>query len=409
MSTNLREYLSFLIKPASWDCNLFCDYCFYKRTVESYPESTHRMSEEIFSELACQAQSDRRKAVSYVFQGGEPMLMGLDFYKRVIDITEKHRKPGQVVTTTVQTNGILIDDQWADFFARNHILVGISLDGPKELHDMHRFNYARESVYERVMKSIDIMRRYGVEFNILTVITKDTAPHADDIYDFFRENELYYLQFIDCYENDPDGNIAPFTLDNKSWGDFLCRMFDRWFRDGYPNMSIRLFDNLLQYYVGMAPECCMYKDDCGGYFVIEHNGDVYTCDFFVTDDWHLGNISETPIDKIIDHPKRKEFHNLRSIPCTECESCEWLGFCLRGCPKSRFFPNGDYSSLSFLCEAYKRFFEYSKDRYRFLAWDIIRRRNNQPVPVIGRNDPCVCGSGKKYKKCCEKYSFVLKR
>ena len=367
------------------------------------------MSLETYTAFVQKAQSEETRSVSYVWQGGEPMLMGLDFYKRAVEIQDKYRKPGQAITNTVQTNGILINEEWADFFVQNQILVGISVDGPKELHDMHRFARSQKSVFDRVMNACDIMKANNVDFNILTVVTSETVDYPEEIYDFLREQGFYYLQFIDCIEK-VDGEIAPFSLEPESYGTFLCRLFDAWFANGYPHVSIRLFDNMLQYRVGHIPECCMYKNDCGAYFVIEHNGDVFTCDFFVTKEWYLGNILENEIDELIENPKRYEFAGLRSLGHETCESCKWLGFCQRGCIKSRFFPGDDYSSLNYLCEAYTKFFEYTDDRYNFLAWDIKRRQQGLPAPVnIGRNDRCFCGSGKKYKKCCEPYSFILKK
>jgi len=408
MITDMRRHRSFLMKPASYDCNLACDYCFYKRTAETYPEtSAHRMDEETFTALVRKAQTEETRTVAYTWQGGEPMLMGLDFYKRALEIQARHRKPDQAITNTLQTNGILIDREWARFLAENGILVGISIDGPKELHDIHRFNRAGRSVFDRVMESCRILDEFEAEYNILAVVSNETVGHPEEIYSFMRESGFHYLQFIECIEV-VEGEIAPFSLEPESFGDFLCRLFDAWFEDGYPYVSIRLFDNLLQYYVGMTPECCMYKDDCGSYFVIEYNGDVYPCDFFVFPEWKLGNILENTLEELIEHPKHEEFARLRSIPHERCEECRWLDFCQRGCIKSRGFPHGDYGGLNYLCEAYRRFFEYTEERYNFLAWDIMRRRRGLPPPRdVGRNDPCVCGSGRKYKKCCGRYERIM--
>ena len=412
----MKENLSFLLKPASSDCNLFCDYCFYRKTAsvsstrraEDYPETTtHRMTGETFTALARKAQDPERQAVSYMWQGGEPMLMGLDFFQRAMDIQEKHRAPNQIIANTIQTNGILINDEWAAFFAAHGFLVGISLDGPRDIHNLHRFTRQNRFVFDRVVAACSILKEHDVEFNILAVVTGDSAAYPLEIYRFLRGQEFHFLQFIDCMEV-VDGEIAPFSVEPEAFGKFLCTLFDAWFEDGYPYVNIRLFDNLLQYHVGMVPECCMYKNDCGAYYVIEYNGDVFPCDFFVTRDWLLGNINEHSIEELRDNPKHIEFTRLRSIPHEKCESCPLVGFCERGCIKFRYWPSQDYRALNYMCEAYRTFYDYSKDRYRFLAWDIMRRRNGQPVPAIGRNDPCVCGSGRKYKKCCEKYSTLMK-
>ncbi|MBN1293167.1 MAG: anaerobic sulfatase maturase [Candidatus Latescibacteria bacterium] len=406
----MRKNLSFLIKPASGDCNLFCDYCFYRKAVEAYPETNiHRMTEETCRELFGKAQIPGRQNIAYMWQGGEPMMMGIDFYRRALEIQEELRLPDQTVSNTIQTNAVLINDEWAELFARHRFLVGVSLDGPKELYDIHRFTRTRASVFDKVIQACKTLERHHVEFNILAVVNNDTVKYPLDIYHFLVDNGFYYLQFIPCIEV-IDNEKAPFSVPADEYGDFLCALFDEWFKNGYPYVSIRLFDNLLQYYAGIQPECCMYKDSCGEYLVVEHNGDVYTCDFFVTKEWHIGNIHENTPEEIMEGQKYLEFSKLRRTDCTDCDDCEWLGFCQKGCIKLRYLPELDYTAKNYLCDAYRQFFEHTKDRYRFLAWDIMRRHQGLPVPEnIGRNDPCVCGSGKKYKKCCEPYGFILKK
>jgi len=406
----MTQHRSFLIKPASWDCNLACDYCFYKQTAETYPDiEPHRMSDETYEALVVKGQIEGVQSVSYIWQGGEPMLMGLDFYKRAIEIQEKHKKPGQMISNTLQTNGVLVDDDWAEFLAAQNMLVGISVDGPQNLHDTHRFDHAKKSAYDKVFKAIELFDKHKVEYNILSVVTSETVDHAKEIYRFFREKDFHYLQFIDCIEADGD-KLMDFTLRPDAYGKFLCELFDEWFEDGYPYVSIRLFDNILQYRAGMQPECCMYKNDCGAYYVIEYNGDIYPCDFFVEDDWLLGNVHIGTFDDIDKHPKHVEFTKLRHLPHDKCEACEWFDFCQRGCIKSRAFPDDGYESLNYLCKAYKMLFEHTDERYEFLSWDIIRRHRGLPAPQgVGRNDQCPCGSGKKYKKCCEKYEYIMKK
>ncbi|MFC1551423.1 anaerobic sulfatase maturase [Candidatus Latescibacterota bacterium] len=408
MTSPMHTYLSFLMKPASSDCNLFCDYCFYRKTAEDYPETTvHRMSEETLRMLVEKAQTPERKAVGYIWQGGEPMLMGLDFYKMAVEIQTEHQKPGQQISNTMQTNAINIDDEWAVFFRKNNVLVGVSMDGPKELYDMHRFTRARSSVFEKVTDACDVLDKHNVDYNILAVVNNDTVKYPEEIYTYFRDKNFHYLQFIDCVEA-VDGEIAPFSVDPHEYGKFLCKLFDLWLEDGYPRVSIRFFDNYLQYRAGMVPECCMYKNNCGEYFVVEHNGDMFPCDFFVTKEWNLGNINTDEIAALIDNPLRTEFADKRNIPHDDCEVCPWFGFCQRSCIKFRYLPDFDYSSLNIMCESYKMFFEHADKIYNFLAWDIMRRHRGEPPPDIGRNDPCVCRSGKKYKKCCEEYSFLFK-
>jgi uncharacterized protein len=406
----MNRNVSYLIKPASADCNLFCDYCFYRKTAATYAETpVHRMSLDTFRTLARKAYEYFPQAAGYAFQGGEPMLMGLEFYERALEIQEEFRRTGQTVSNTIQTNAILIDERWAKFFAENQFLVGVSLDGPKELHDLHRFTRSGASVHSLVMDACRRLEAHGAEFNILTVVNNDTVRHPEEIYRFLVENGFHYLQFISCLEADEAG-VAPFSVEPETYGRFLCRLFDEWFRDGYPYVSIRLFDNLLQHRVGQIPECCMYREECGGYLVVEYNGDLYPCDFFVTGEWLLGNILRDDIGGIVESEKFREFTVLRQRPREECANCPELGFCHRGCVKSRYLPGMNYDALDYLCRAYRMFFDYSRERYDFLAWDIVRRHRGEPAPAIpGRNDPCFCGSGRKFKKCCEPWSFLLKK
>ena len=406
----MKENLSFLIKPASSDCNLFCDYCFYRKTAESYPEtSVHRLSLDTFEKLVRKAQIPGRKNIGYMWQGGEPMIMGLDFYRQALALQKQYAQPGMNISNTIQTNAVLIDDEWAQLFLDNRFLVGVSLDGPQDLYDIHRFTRSRKSVFDRVLAACETLDKFKVDFNILAVVNNDTVKRPVDIYRFLTGHGFHYLQFIPCVEIIGD-EIAPFAVPVDDYGRFLCDLFDEWIRDGYPYVSIRLFDNLLQYNVGLSPECCMYKDACGEYLVVEHNGDVFTCDFFVTKEWLIGNILEDTPEKIMSGKKYLDFTQARRLECSVCDDCRWLGFCQRGCVKMRYLPEQDYGALNYLCEAFKTFFTYSEDCYRFLRWDIVRRQEGRPAPLnFGRNDPCFCGSGKKYKKCCQTYEFILKK
>ncbi len=406
----MNPALSYLIKPASADCNLYCDYCFYRKSAAAYADApVRRMSLDTFRTLAHKAYEYHPGAAGYAFQGGEPMLMGLDFYQRALDIQDEFRRAGQVVSNTIQTNAVLIDDRWAGFFAEREFLVGVSLDGPPELHDLHRLTRGGTGVHSRVMEACERLRAHNAEFNILTVVNSDTVRHPDEVYRFLVEHGFHYLQFIPCLEADEHGT-APFSVEPEAYGRFLCRVFDEWFPDGYPYVSIRLFDNLLQYRVGQVPECCQYREECGGYLVVEHNGDLYPCDFFVTPEWLLGNIQTDTIDRVAQSERYKEFSVLRQLSRKECDSCPELGFCYRGCVKYRYLPTMDYSALDYLCAAYRMFFDHVRERYNFLAWDILRRHRGEPAPSLpSRNDPCFCGSGRKFKKCCEPWSFILKR
>jgi uncharacterized protein len=400
---------SFLVKPASSDCNLFCDYCFYRKTAASYPETAaHRMTVDTLDALVRKAQGGRAPAVNWCWQGGEPLLMGLDFYRTARELQERYRPEGSAVANAVQTNGVLVDREWARFFREHSFLVGVSLDGPRELHDLHRPNRAGSGVFDRVTEAVDILRDEGVEYSILSVVNDDTARHAADIYGFFREQGYASLQFIPCVEAG-SGEIPPFAVKPPDYAAFLSELFDLWLADGYPRVDIRFFTNAVQFFIGLESECCMFRPACTEYLVVEHNGDVYPCDFFVEDGWRVGNIVRDSLDEIASHPKLAGFSGLRSIPRDECERCRWLDFCHRGCVRFRWIGGHDYTGRDYLCDAHRAFLDANEDRLWFLSYDVRRRNLYLPAPDIGRNDPCVCGSGKKYKKCCEKYAFVFKK
>ena len=222
MNINHERIISYLIKPASSDCNMFCDYCFYRKTAETYPEtSVHRITYDTFATLARKAQEFNPKAVGYLWQGGEPMLMGLDFYERVIEIQEQFRKPDQMISNVIQTNAILIDEKWAQFFARHRFLVGVSIDGPQELYDLHRFTRSKKSVFDRVIRACGFLNEYNVDYNVLAVVNNDTVNYPEEIYNYFLEQSFHYLQFIPCIEV-IDKKIAKFSVDAEEYGRFLC-------------------------------------------------------------------------------------------------------------------------------------------------------------------------------------------
>lgn len=402
--------ITYLVKPASSDCNLFCDYCFYRKTAAAYPESAvHRMSLDMLETLVKRVQEGGARTVNYIWQGGEPLLMGLDFFKAAIELQERNRVSDQNIMNSIQTNGFLVDRVWARFFHENYFLVGVSLDGPRTLHNLHRFTRSRESVFDRVLNAIDILAAEDADFSVLCVVNNDSVGYADEMYNFFIENDITSLQFIPCIEAGA-GEIPPFAVKPEDYFKFLYTLFNCWFFEGYPKINIRFFSNIIQFFLGYPVECCMFRSSCPEYLVIEHNGDVYPCDFFVENNWLLGNIVRNTIEEITGDHLFKEFSNFRSIPRIECEECRWLSFCNRGCIRFRWLGEHNYAGRDYLCKAHRMFLDTTEDRFRLLAWDVDRRSRGLPAPKhVRRNDPCFCGSGKKYKKCCEPYSLIWKK
>jgi len=409
---SIGKQFSLLIKPTSADCNLTCGYCFYhQRSTDPYKfHYTHRMSDDVLTSMISQYLSISGKYGAFSWQGGEPLLMGIEFFRKVVEYQQMYGYSGQFVGNSVQTNAIFITPELAKLFHDYSFLLGVSLDGPEEYHDYYRKTYGGDGTFHKVMEGINILREHNVEFNILSVVNDLTVKKPDEIFCFFLENRFNFLQFIPAVEFDKEtGQPTDFSVKAKDYGDFLCRLFDLWYNNGNPIVSIRMFDNIATIYAGVNSEACIYMKECGNYAVIEYNGDVYPCDFFVEEPLLLGNIIETPLKEIITGDKMLAFSKQKCSGAIQaCQKCKWEYICHCGCPHFRY--NG---GMDYLCDAHQQFFAYTDNRFKILA-DILKRqmvRQNQqiastkeqidvPQRSVGRNDPCPCGSGKKYKKCC---------
>ena len=329
------------------------------------------------------------------------MLAGLPFFQRVVEYQQRFGHAGQSVSNGVQTNAALIDDEWARFFADYRFLLGVSLDGPRQWHDHYRLRPDGQGTYEQVMRGIAALRRQEVEFNILTVVNNVTADHPDEILKFMLEQGFRYLQFIPCVELDPrTGKQADFSVSPGQFGDFLCRTFDLWYNHGQPEVSVRLFDNLLLAYAGHGPQVCQFQQECGDYVVVEYNGDVYPCDFYVETRFHLGSIHQQPLQEIAAGAAAIAFRQRKRQGDPLCHTCSWQPICNHDCPSMR--DHNAEGPTHCLCQAYRQFYAYSEGRLRQMSQRIppppTMAASTGPVP--GRNDACPCGSGKKWKKCC---------
>lgn len=404
---DIQQPKSLLIKPASGDCNLHCTYCFYHdRVTDPYRDSRiRRMSSEVLDELIKQGMRLDRRQATFGWQGGEPTLTGLDFFQSAVELQKKYGARGQAVSNGLQTNAILLDKDWARFLREYNFLLGVSLDGPAEYHDAYRRFHGGQPTHERVMDSIRLLQAYGVEYNILTVVNRLTADHGAEVYDWLVSQGFTYLQFIPCVELDPvTGQITDFSVEPEQFGDFLCAVFDRWYNGGNPEVSIRDFDAFLSVYVGQEAPLCSYQKECGSYLVVEYNGDLYPCDFLVREENYMGNLMDKTLEEAFTSRALYEFKGQKALPRPECQVCAWLPLCHQGCWR---FVNLDGSKRHYLCRAYQRFFAHSQAGFMDLREQVLRRngidpRQAPPSPVmpVGRNDPCPCGSGKKYKQCC---------
>jgi uncharacterized protein len=302
---------------------------------------------------------------AFAYQGGEPTLMGLDWFRRAVELQQRFGKPGQTVCNSIQTNGLLIDDAWAAFLAQYRFLVGLSIDGPPHVHDRYRRDLGGGATHERALRAARLMNDYGVAYNVLAVANAYSSAHAREIYRYFRANGWDYMQFIPAVEFDAaTGALAEFSVRPEDYGRFMCEIFDEWvkdFRDGRPTVSVRLFDSLLALYCNQSPPACTFRRSCGIYVVIEWNGDVYACDFFVEPRWRLGNLMGQSLRAMLEGARQREFGALKTRLPAECKQCRWLSLCFGGCTKDRM-RSGKPGEMGrdYLCEAGKTIFEHTR-------------------------------------------------
>lgn len=366
--------VSLLIKPASSLCNLRCNYCFYhaiakQRQIECYGIMDLETLETIVKEALIYADH----SCTFAFQGGEPTLAGLDFYKKLMEFEKKYNVKKVQINHALQTNGIEINDQWASFLAEHRFLVGISLDGSKEIHDQNRMDMKSEGSFNKVMNAIALFNKYKVAYNILSVVTGNLARHVGKVYAFFKKNNFKYLQFIPCLDSltEPKG-ANPYSLTPARYTIFLKNLFDLWYEDEKSNsrISIRFFDNLLGIFMGYRPEACDMLGKCTSQFIIEADGSVYPCDFYVIDKWRLGNIKDTSFLELKNSEKSIRFINSSENHSPKCQHCKWFNLCHGGCRRDRLPLDSDSPGLNYFCSSYQEFYAYAGDRLRKLAHNL---------------------------------------
>lgn len=369
-----------MLKPRGPVCNLGCSYCYYLSKERLYPGSDFRMSEELLEEYTCQyIESQRVPEVTFTWQGGEPLLMGLDFFRRAVELQQKYGKPGINVFNTLQTNGIPLDDAWCRFFREHGFLIGISLDGPRQLHDAYRADKAGQPTFDRVMTGVELLNRHGVDFNILACIHAANADHPLEVYRFLR-NEVgaQFIQFIPVVERDNEtgfqegDKVTDRSVGPGQYGEFLIGVFDEWVRRDVGTIFVQIFDTSLAGWVSRRPGLCIFEETCGAALVMEHNGDLYSCDHFVEPSRMLGNILETPLADMARSARQQHFglQKREALP-RYCMKCDVRFVCNGGCPKNRFVktPNGE-DGLNYLCEGYHAFFKHIDKPMRFMEAEL---------------------------------------
>ena len=383
---------SLLVKPTSADCNLACEYCFYLPKKNLYPETKqHRMSDSVLEHLIKTYMETAQGSYSICWQGGEPTLMGTDFFSKAIEFQKKHGSARARISNSIQTNATLITDKMAALFATYKFLVGCSLDGPEEIHNLYRRTTKGNATHKDVIKGIEILKRNNVDFNILTLVSKANVDHAHEIYHYLKNIGFCYHQYIPCVEFDGNKNLLPFAITAEEWGLFMCNIFDSWYPEDIFSVSVRNFDSILSKKTDGINNVCTMGDNCCQYFVVEYNGDVYPCDFFVEKPLKLGNIMETSWEKMIHSPAYGKFGAQKKQWNEKCTTCGHLELCAGDCLKNRMYAQNPSQNLSWLCPGLKYFFKHTQNKFNKLSEKIQDQRKKEhkmvdKPPISGRND-----------------------
>lgn len=363
--------MSLLIKPASSDCNLQCKYCFYRSIAEVRKIKSYGiMSIGSLEVIVKKALKYSDQVCTFAFQGGEPTLVGIGFYKKLIEFEKKYNINHVKVNNALQTNGILINEEWSKFLAQNNFLVGISIDGPKDIHDSNRIDSNNKGSFSKVMDAVRLFNKFNVTYNVLCVVNAYVARHPTKIYNFFKKNKFNYLQFIPCINPlDEQWQVQEYSLDPTRYAYFLKNIFDLWYNDILMGnaISIRYFDNLVGMLMGYKTESCGMSGVCGCQFVVEADGGVYPCDFYVSDQWLLGNINDSDIEDLIVTERVKTFINDSKHIDSKCKNCKWYNLCNGGCRRLREPFQNKKPGLNRYCLSYEEFFNYSYDKLEYLV------------------------------------------
>jgi uncharacterized protein len=422
-----------LAKPTGAVCNLDCSYCFFLSKEMLYPGSRFRMADELLEEYIRQLLEahEGQPEVTVAWQGGEPTLIGLDFFRRSIELQREHVRPGQRIMNTIQTNGTLIDDEWAAFFKEHDFLVGLSIDGPRDLHDAYRVDKGGKGSFDRVMRGLGYLQAHDVDWNALTTIHAANGDRGLDVYRFLRDEAgAQFMQFIPIIERmtEPPGSngswsswrdrplylqegtyVTDRSVTAKQYGRFLIEVFEEWVRRDIGTVYVQMFDVALANWHGEPPSLCIHSETCGSALAIEHTGDLYSCDHFVEPKHKLGNIRQMHMLDLVSSPQQQQFGlDKRDTLPKYCRECDVRFACHGGCPKDRFIetPDGE-PGLNYLCAGFKDFFHHVDRPMRMMS--LLLARNRAPAEVMrlyadtdarrGRNDPCPCESGRKWKHC----------
>jgi len=407
-----REFQVF-VKPAGPICNLDCQYCYYLDKQGLYPTGeSFRMPDDLLEEYIIQhIHACAEPEIHFSWHGGEPTTLGLDYFRKIVALERKHQPAGCQILNGIQTNGTLLDDDWCRFLAAEGFAVGISLDGPPEMHDRYRRTKDGRPVHERTMRGYRLLQQYQVPCEILCVVGAHNVEFPSDVYRCFRQLGAPYLSFLPLVERRPEaeGGVSERTVPAEAWGAFLCAIFDEWVARDIGQVKLQIFEEAVRPAFKQEHTLCVFKEVCGGVPVVEHNGDFYCCDHFTDAEHRLGNIQETPLAELLESSAQQAFGCAKRDTLPRCcQVCEVRAMCNGECPKNRFLqtPDGE-PGLNYLCAGYQRFFTHCQPFVAEVA-ALWHRTRPPPMPAVapetalrvGRNDPCPCGSGRKYKNCC---------
>ena len=417
MAAASREF-QVMVKPIGAICNLGCDYCYYLDKQRLYPDTAApRMPDDLLEAYIVQyIAASPRPLINFQWHGGEPTLLGLDYFRKIVALERAHQPAGRRITNGLQTNGTLLDEEWCRFLAAEGFFVGLSLDGPQDLHDRHRVTKGQKPTHKAVMRAFRLLQQHQVRLDILCVVHADNAGSPMAVYRFFKEIGAQHLQFLPFVEplRDGSGGVTPHSVPAEAYGAFLCAIFDEWVRQDVGRVTVQIFDEAARPACGLPHALCHFREECGDVPVVEHNGDFYSCDHFVDPAHRLGNLRETRLVDLVDSAPQLDFGRAKrqALP-RYCRECDVLALCNGGCPKDRFIrtPDGE-PGLNYLCAGFKRFFTHSRPHLDRLAavWRAgqpmerlmreVRAADQGAAQQAGRNALCPCGSGRKYKKCC---------
>jgi uncharacterized protein len=432
MSSHLSDTFHIMAKPTGAICNLDCEYCFYLEKEKLYPlVKNWTMPDDVLEKYVKEyIQSQKVPEIIFAWQGGEPTLLGIDFFKKAVQLQKKY-SDGKKIENTFQTNGILLNDDWCIFFLENNFLIGLSIDGPSEIHDKYRVHKGGQPSFDKVMAGLEYLKKHDVEFNTLTCVQKDNSYKPLEVYEFLKEISSKFMQFIPIVERKSlnetselklvlptykeEAALTDWSVEPLQYGKFLLEIFDRWVRNDVGKYYVQIFDVSLGLWHGLGSSLCVFKETCGRALAMEHNGDVYSCDHFVYPENKLGNIMEESLNKIVDSKQQLQFATDKKTKLPQfCINCDVRFACNGECPKHRFIKTSDgEEGLNYLCAGYKYFFHGIAPYMRFMSNELTNKKPPANVMMwakekdkgflgidIGRNDPCICGSGLKFKNCC---------